>query len=190
MQSAARQVKHSVLCPIGPAANNPEVYDYARASGSFFYGNHDPLATVPFIVETWVSATSRKGRSIEIEQVFGNRTAIVGDEVDAQRNIYGDEKYLYLRGCGLDGAIFSAWPLGDFRTILHIVSPFIPLLSTGKRPNLRPFRTAIETAVRRAFIKSRHRLPPEKTEPKAPPPPKPTAAAQVGTSAEAAAGSV
>ena len=52
------------------------------------------------------------------------------------------------------------FPPGDFTAVLHIISPLIPLLSIGKRPNLRPFLPAIDTALRRAFIKSRKRLPP------------------------------
>ncbi len=55
----------------------------------------------------------------------------------------------------------------------HIVSPLIPLLSTGKRPDLGRFEPAIDTAIRRALERSRDRLPPDMTEPKAPPPPKP-----------------
>jgi hypothetical protein len=54
-----------------------------------------------------------------------------------------------------------------------VVSPLIPLLSIGKRPNFQPFLKAIATALRRAFVKSRDRLPPDMPQPKAPPRPKP-----------------
>jgi hypothetical protein len=176
MQATAREVKHTALCPIGPDAYDPDDFDYASARGTFPYGAHAPCAEIPFVVEAWASATTRKGRSVEIEQVFGNRSPIVGDTVRAQRSVYYDAKRLALTGCGLDGVGLDDWPLGDFTATLHIISPFIPLLSIGKRPDLRPFLPAIDTALRRAFIKSRKRLPldmPVPTEPPSPKPPRP-----------------
>jgi hypothetical protein len=62
---------------------------------------------------------------------------------------------------------------------MHIVSPLIPMLSIGKRPNLRPFLAGIDTALRRAFKRSRDRLPPDMPEPKEPPPPKPPRPAKI-----------
>jgi hypothetical protein len=173
MQATAREVKHSALSPLGPSAYDPDDYDYAHASGTFSYGAQDPCAKIPFIVEAWVSARSRKGKSVEIEQTFTNRTPIVGDAVEAHRSTYFDSKYLHLSGCGLDHVALDNWPLGDFTAVLHIISPLVPLLSTGKRPNLKHFKSAIDLALRRAFIKSRKRLPPEPAEPTAPPPSRP-----------------
>jgi hypothetical protein len=173
MQANARPVKHAALCPVGPDAFDPDDYDYSRGSGTFTFGAHAPKATIPFIVEAWVCATTRKGTSVEIEQIFTNRTPIVGDTISGVRNAW-DERTLRLSGCGLyDYAVGDDWPLGDFRANVHIISPLIPLLSIGKRPNFRVFRTAINTALRRAFVKSRDRLPLDMPQPKAKPPPKP-----------------
>lgn len=173
MQEIAREVKHASLCPVGPAAFDPDDYDYSRAIGTFTYGAHAPRASIPFIVEAWVCATTRKGTSVEIEQVYTNRTPIVGDTISGLRQLW-DEKTLRLSGCGLDHhAVGDDWPLGDFRANIHVISPLIPLLSIGKRPNFRSFLAAISTALRRAFVKSRDRLPLDLPQPKMKPLPKP-----------------
>ncbi len=173
MQTAAREVKHTALCPVGFAAFDTGDYDYCRASSTFTHGSHAPKAEIPFIVEAWVCATTRKGTSVEIEQAFTNRTPIVGDTISGHRSTW-DQKTLRLSGCGMDHyAIGEDWPLGDFRAVLHVISPFIPLLSIGKRPNFQPFLSTIESALRRAFIKSRDRLPPDMPQPKVKPPLKP-----------------
>jgi hypothetical protein len=72
MPATAREVKHSALCPIGADAYDPDDFDYAHAKGVFTYGPHAQRAKIPFIIEAWVSARSRKGRSVEIERIFGN----------------------------------------------------------------------------------------------------------------------
>ena len=180
MQTTAREVKHTALCAIGADAYDPDIYDYGRASGTFRYGPHEPRATIPYTVEAWVCATSRKGQSAEIKQVFANRSPIVGDTIFAHRyTYYSDAKRLLLAGCGLDGHACDDFPPGDFTAVLHIISPFIPLLSIGKRPNLEPFMPTIAEALRRAFKRSRDQLPLDMPEPKEKPPPKPPRPAKV-----------
>jgi hypothetical protein len=117
-----------------------------------------------------------KRKSVEIEDVFANRTTIVGEKVTAERDTW-NPKRLCLYGCGLHSTI--DFPLGDFRAALHITSPYIPLLSIGKRPNLEPFMPAIMEALRRAFTRSRDLLPLDMPEPKFKPPPKPPRAPKV-----------
>jgi hypothetical protein len=170
MQTNTRAVKTGAFSPIGADAFDPDDYSYASAKGTFAYGAHDPHAEIVHIVEAWVCATSRRGKSVEIEAVFANRTPIVGGEVTAERDTY-DPKHLEFFGCGIDG--IDDFPLGDFRVSLHIISPYIPLLSTGKRPHLEPFMPAIAEALRRAFKRSRDLLPLDMPEPKVKPPPKP-----------------
>jgi hypothetical protein len=172
MQAAARVVKPGAFGLIGADAFDPDDYSYASANGTFDYGAHHPQAEIIHTVEAWVCATTRKGKSAEIEVVFANRTPIVGGEVTAERDTY-DPKQLEFFGCGLDCEAIGDLPLGDFRASLHIISPFIPLLSIGKRPNLEPFMPAIAEALRRAFKRSRDQLPLDMPEPKERPPLKP-----------------
>jgi hypothetical protein len=173
MHAAAREVKHTALSPIGPGSHDPDDFDYGSAPGTFTYGTHEPRAVIPYIVEAWASVRTRKGRAAGINEVFSNRTPIVGDTIKVFRSFYQDSKTLRFSGCGLDQFTIDDFPQGDFTADLHIVSPYIPLFSVGKRPNLRHFATAIETALRRAVKRSRDRLPPDMVEPTEKPPPKP-----------------
>jgi hypothetical protein len=172
MQAAARVVKPNAFGLIGPDAFDPDDYSYASAKGTFAYGAHEPWAEIGHVVEAWVCATTRKGKSVEIDDLFANRSPIVGGEVSAERDTY-DPKQLEFSGCGLDSDTIDDFPLGDLRVSLHIVSPLIPLLSIGKRPNLEPFMPAIAEALRRAFKRSRDQLPLDMPEPKEKPPAKP-----------------
>jgi hypothetical protein len=76
LQAGARVVKPVALGPIGEAAFNPELYTYSQRGGSFTYGTHSPLATIPFIVEAWVSVADRKGTDVSVSCQC-NRTPIV-----------------------------------------------------------------------------------------------------------------
>ena len=85
MQAAARVVKPSAFGVIGADAFDPDDYSYASARGMFPYGAHAPRAEIVHIIEVWCCATTRKGKSVEIEDVFANRSPIVGDQITAQR---------------------------------------------------------------------------------------------------------
>ena len=82
MQAAARVVKPDAFGLIGPDAFDPDDYSYASAKGTFAYGAHEPQAEIVHVVEAWVCATTRKGKSVEIDDLFANRSPIVGDQID------------------------------------------------------------------------------------------------------------
>ncbi len=87
-------------------------------------------------------------------------------------------------------------PRGSSDIRVHVTSPFIPILSAGKLPNLSVFSEEISEAIRLAFNRDRQRLPPDPSEPKPPPKevtPRPVPAGPTGTlgkriAAEVAAG--
>ena len=182
MQETARVVKPSALCPIGPglyASDNG--FEYARAAQTFQWGAHEPRASIPYVVEAWVRATSRKGKSATVLEVFANRTPIAGDELDAYRPEFA-EKRLRFNGAGLDRWAFDDMPDGDCEIALHVASPFVPILSIGKRPDLGWFASGLADAIRKALTRSRLGLPPDPPgpilvrpvrPPKSEPPPKP-----------------
>ncbi len=170
MQAAVRPVKPQALGLIGMDAYDPDEYDYERQFGSFMHGAREPQATIPFIVEVWVTVTDHKGDDVEIV-VLANRTPIVAD-VSASRT-YSD-KTIALSGAGLgykyDDDIQVK--LGACSIVIHITAPFIPLLSLGKLPDLSVFEKEINEAIRLAFNRSRRRLPPEPGEPRPEAPPR------------------
>ena len=165
LQASARMVKPKSLGPIGESAFNPELYGYSLQGGTFTFGTHLPLATIPFIVEAWVSVADRKGTDVSITCLC-NRTAIVGEITGYRRR--SDPKSISVSGIGLNLTYSDAieLPKGSCDIHLHITSPLIPTSSIGKRPNLDDFSTKIAAAVRQAFNRSRNRLPPDPAEPK------------------------
>jgi DNA topoisomerase VI subunit B len=165
LQAGARVVKPDALGPIGETAFNPELYGYSKREGIFAFGTHEPRATIPFLVEVWVSVSDRKGDDASISCQC-NRTPIVG-EIEAFRRRSGS-KSISISGVGLDLTHDDSidLPKGDCDIHLHITSPLIPTSSIGKRPHLRDFSTQIAAAIRQAFIRSRNRLPPDPAEPK------------------------
>ncbi|MGD0109757.1 MAG: hypothetical protein ABSC06_37890 [Rhodopila sp.] len=167
MQAAVRQVKPQALGPIGMNAFNPEDYDYERQCGSFMQGACEPRATIPFIVEAWVTVTNHKGDRVQIT-VLANRSPVVAD-VTAERAY---DQTIVLSGAGLGRDDVQVKLLGACSIVLHITAPFIPLLALGKRPDLCVFQIAICEAIRLAFNRSRKRLPPDLVEPKPEPPPR------------------
>ena len=121
------------------------------------------------MVEAWI-AHNTKGQVGRDRNVFANRTPIVGDEISAYRNV--DSKLLLLAGCGLDGVGLDNWPLGDVTAALHIAIAG----RNGRRLGRLPIDSSgisreTETALRRALVKSRDRLPLDMPEPQELPPP-------------------
>ena len=104
-------------------------------------------------------------------RVFCNRSSVVGG-ASASRS-YGSK--ITLAGAGMDGTSFDAEG-GDCELILAVTAPLIPQTSLGKAAHLAMLHKPIADALRRAFVRSRNRLPPDPAQPKAPkhePPPKP-----------------
>ena len=105
--------------------------------------------------------------------IFCNRTPLVG-------NVWGGRARdgISLSGAGMRqyrGAMMKVAG-GNCKLMVAVTSPFIPTTSLGKAPDLSELQPEIVEALRRAFVKSRNRLPQDPKEPKPPkeePPPKP-----------------
>jgi Histidine kinase-, DNA gyrase B-, and HSP90-like ATPase len=120
---------------------------YARASGTAKFGSTEPFAEVPFVVEAW-SAEIAGEKTTLLAHV--NRTPITA-AVNAAR----DKREINFFGCGLSDTVAEAPKDKHFTIRLNIVTPYMPITSDGKAPNLEPFLDQIETAVSKAVTKSR-----------------------------------
>jgi hypothetical protein len=170
MQDAARLVKPKGLGPIGADAFGEGFDGYIIQEAALRVGAHEPHAICPVLLEAWASVTSRKSGDTKLF-VFCNRSPVVGDAV-ATRG-YGSR--IVLSGAGLDGTSFDAEG-GTCTLILSVQAPLIPTTSLGKAPHLSVLSEEIAATVRRAFVRSRNRLPQDPKQPKPPkhePPPKP-----------------
>jgi hypothetical protein len=119
----------------------------ARTYGVAQFGAAAPFAMIPFVVEAW--ARSTKGDT-DIH-VCVNRTPITG-EIEAAR----DKRDIDAFGCGLSHTIAQAPKEVEFRIWLNITTPFMPITSDGKAPDLLPFHLEICSAVSKA-VKKAHR---------------------------------
>ncbi len=116
---------------------------YATSSGIVPFGSA-PRAEIPFVVET--SAVEDKNLRLV---VCVNRTPVTGD-IEATR----DKREINVFGCGLAHNVAEAPKDANFAIRLNIVTPYMPITSDGKEPDLRPFldqsRDAVAKAVRKA----------------------------------------
>jgi hypothetical protein len=171
LHNVAREVKPRGLGPIGADAFGDAFDAYIIGEAALRVGAHGPYANCPVLIEAWASVTSRKGGDARL-LVFCNRSPAVGG-VSATR---GFSSRIRLAGAGLDGVSFEAEG-GDVDLILSVQAPLIPTTSLGKAPHLDVLGEEIAEAMRRAFVRSRRRLPPDPKQPKPPkhePPPKPS----------------
>ena len=170
MQDTAGVVRARSLGPIGDIFTDFDSYTVVEAR--LPHGAHHPRADIPVLIEAWASVRQRKGSETSL-MIFCNRTPVVG-------NVWGvrGRDGIWLSGAGIQqykGAMMKV-PSGDCKLIVAITSPFIPITSLGKAPDLSLLQPHIVAALRRVFMRSRNRLPLDPKEPKPPkdqPPPRP-----------------
>jgi hypothetical protein len=170
LHNAARAVRPHHLGPIGRDAFGDAFDAYMTAETRLLVGGREPFAITPVLIEAWASVTSRKGGNAGL-RVFCNRSPVVGGA--SATRAFGSR--IALSGAGLDNVSFPAEG-GDCDLILSVQAPLIPTTSLGKAAHLFRIGVPIEDALRRAFVRSRNRLPIDPVEPKPPkhePPPKP-----------------
>ena len=78
-----------------------------------------------------------------------NRTPISGDITVAR-----DRRDIDLFGCGLANTVAKAPEAGQFNTCVNITTPYMPITSDGKAPDLDPFIDTIVTAMGKAVRKA------------------------------------
>jgi hypothetical protein len=131
-------------------------HKYAVEYGNALFGSESPQAEIPFVVEAWAKKTAGKG-NIEISMSV-NRTPVTG-EIIAYRDA---DKDINLRGCGLVHYFKSAPSKGSFNIHVNILTPYCPITSDGKAPNLKPFVEEIATTLMAAITKAQRAAPKER----------------------------
>jgi hypothetical protein len=131
----ARQVKPQRLGIIGQEAFPDHAYASSHGLACF------DGAEIPFVVEAW----AKKTEDDTDLTVCVNRTPITG-EIEAAR----DKRDIDAFGCGLSHRIAEAPRDAQFNIWLNITTPYMPITSDGKAPNLEPFFEEIKAAVGKA----------------------------------------
>ena len=154
----AREVNPARLQAVGRDAFPDRAY--ATMRGTTPIGSIEPLAEIPCVVEAWAEkitppgATAKTGDDIKVD-VLVNRTPVVVD-MAAWRD---SDRMLCLRGCGLAHIIDDAPKVGAYDVVVNVTTPYCPITSDGKVPDLQPFAKAIMTVVAMAMRKAQRAAP-------------------------------
>jgi hypothetical protein len=140
----AKQVNPLRLGNIGPDVFKRAAY--ASAHGVAKFGAITPLAEIPFVVEAWAKAAEGDATNLTI---CVNRTPIPAD-VDVSR----DRRDIDVFGCGLSHTVAKVRETAHFTLCLNVITPFMPITSDGKEPDLEPFLHKIGIALKKAISKA------------------------------------
>jgi hypothetical protein len=147
-REAARRVKAERLGAVGPDAFPNAAY--AQSSGVVEFGSVPPLAEIPLVVEAWAEQSDRQHPRTHLS-VCVNRTPITG-VIEAAR----DKRAIDAFGCGLAHTIAHAPIQSQFRIVINITTPYVPITSDGKEPNLLPFLDVISLVAGKVVRKAHH----------------------------------
>src|SRR5262249_55604742 len=134
----AKEVKPSRLIGVG----SWDGYEYSCQRGSAFQGH---MTHVPYLVEAWAAPKNQRTTL----EVCVNRTPVTA-RVSAAR----DKRDIDMFGCGLRHTVATAPKDKHFDIRLNIITPYMPITSDGKAPNLEVFLDAIQRAVGAAVRKA------------------------------------
>lgn len=146
-QRQARPVSPQRLGHVGEVKGWPLFH--ARGEGTFSHGSiGGPRAMIPVVAEAWAS-TTRDGYGNSCS-VLVNRTPITGTVSLARW-----QRDLTLNGCGLSTTFRATPGRSGIDLRINVVTPYMPITSDGKAPNLsccsRLIREVAGNAVRRAL---------------------------------------
>jgi hypothetical protein len=157
-RKAARPVSPERIGFIGRDAFDD--YHYAKEQGTTALGGSQPRAEVPAVVEAWARKISPRAENrdeISIH-ILINRTPSVA-EMSAWRD---SAKDLCLQGNGFGHVCPDVPKKGAFALVVNLTTPYCPITSDGKAPNIRPFGNAILKAVAAAMRKAQRATPKDK----------------------------
>lgn len=139
----ARQVSPNRLGAVGPDV-------FPRSAYAVTTGNrHSSTAVIPFAVEAWAEEIDDEGDTETVLLAFVNRTPITSD-IYASR----DKRDIDIFGCGIHHTVAQAPRQKQFEIALNVVTPYMPITSDGKEPDLHPFLNAIMDVISKAVRKA------------------------------------
>ena len=127
---------------------------YAVERGRAAFGNSKPQADVPFVVEAWAAKLEKSDDDFRLD-IYINRTPTTGDV-----NIYRDrDKDITVVGSGLTHYHADAPKKGGYAIAVNVTTPYCPITSDGKAPDLALFAKAIMTVIAAAMRKAQRIAP-------------------------------
>lgn len=145
-REGAKPVNPLRLGPVGRISTLPGAYGVAHGEIKLDPGRGNLSAVIPYIVEAWAAAAD--GDETAIACV--NRTPVVADMSIVRQE---EKTVIGIFGCGLAlGVKVGRNPLS---LILNIQTPYMPVTSDGKAPDLSRYKAAIQAAVETAARRSK-----------------------------------
>lgn len=148
MRNVSEPVKSSRLGYCNIKSMEEDLGYYARVLGTFKLESNSEFAEIPFVIEAWTAFDERAGIRVHV-----NRTPITGDVAATH-----SKTNLLLSGCNLseEGYVHPI-DIGrrPVRVILSIITPFMPITTNGKSPDLRYFRAGIAYAIDKSVKKAK-----------------------------------
>jgi hypothetical protein len=102
---------------------------------------------IPFVIEAWAS-TNEDDNETSLT-VLVNRTPVTGDIAAAR-----EKREINVFGCGLHHTVATAPKDKHFTICLNITTPYMPITSDGKEPDLTSFFSEISAAVGKVVRKA------------------------------------
>ncbi|WP_345822906.1 hypothetical protein ABC766_32025 (plasmid) [Methylobacterium fujisawaense] len=148
----ARPVSPARLGHVGRM--NSSAISYAIQRGQATIGGREPKAEIPFVIEAWATAERRDEGGDEIDvNMSVNRTPAVAN-IEAWRS----KGELVLSGCGLHHRCNRISP-GRYSISVNLTTPWCPVTTDGKEPDLSPFVLEIIAAIEQAARRARGAMP-------------------------------
>jgi len=130
----SKQVNPNRLGQIGEI----DGYGYYKSTGNFNLntakGDHN--AEIPFVVEAWVNYSQRKALTVLV-----NKTPITGE-----MRLPESKNKISIYGCG----IYEDLGIKKAEVILNIITPYMPITSDGKAPDMIKYVTEIVESIQKS----------------------------------------
>ena len=156
----ARPVSPERLGGIGRDGFPDDDLFYAAERGAVELGTVEPLAEILFVAEAWAQKLQSTGRlKDELKAILLINRSPAVDELAVWRD--GD-KDLNLNGSGLEHYGSNAPKTGAYLIVVNVTTPYCPITSDGKAPDLSVFAGRILVAVEDAMRKAQRAAPKDK----------------------------
>jgi hypothetical protein len=124
---------------LGKVGRRDDYYGYGCETGTFEVHG----ATVPFVAEAWANRAAEPGGVVCV-----NRTPVCA-RIVVRRDEGSDYAII---GCRLRHRFAAGRKdAGEFQVLVNVITPFVPLVSSGKDPDLLPMRGEILAALEKAI---------------------------------------
>lgn len=146
IREVSKQVNADRLGSIGEIKN----YGNYKMNGSFNVRSGRGIynAEIPYVVEAWVDINTPAGLEFLI-----NKSPSTG-----QMTLYRGKKDLTISGCGL----FESIKMKPAHIVINIITPYMPIVSDGKEPDLKQMKDVIIQAVQKAANRAINNEPTDK----------------------------